>query len=52
MEKNQAFNFRITPELNEWLNEIAWKNRMSKSAYLTMLIEKDKEKITEGKIEK
>ncbi len=48
MKKTKLFNFAITPELNDWLAEIAWRNRMSKAAYLTMLIEKDRKEKEES----
>lgn len=42
MSKKERFNFFIDPKLNKWLGEIAWQNKMSKAAYLIMLLEKDK----------
>lgn len=42
MSKAVLFNFSLSPELKDWLEEMAWKNRMSMAAYLKMLIENDR----------
>lgn len=43
MTSKVQFTFWIDPELRQYVNDAAWENRMSMSAYIAMLIKKDKE---------
>ena len=47
MVKNHPqINFRLEPELAEWLKQYAKQNRRSISALLTILIEQEKNRVS------
>ena len=46
VKNNPHINFRLEPELAEWLKQYAKQNRLSISALLTILIEQEKQRVT------